>query len=199
MSHSPWKRIQRPLWLLMTTCFHHQNIWKQHVGVEKRVRKKYIEGGKLFLKDDREGKRVLTFVGKVDNRQPSQFQIKKVIGDRKRLNQEDSSPPGGFPAALIKTPFLCLCHSGNQPCPPHRPPLTGSRPFQMNPHPIPQPAELKCRAYLPPRLYQLLPFYPWIDSGVKRTGNELSQVGSRPPEFLLKTGKMIGYESNTIK
>ena len=41
-----------------------------------------MEGGSYFQKD-REGKRVLTFEGKVDNRQPRQFLLKKVVGDGK--------------------------------------------------------------------------------------------------------------------
>lgn len=54
-----------------------------------------MEGGSYSQKD-REGKRVLTFEGKVDNRQPRQFLLKKVVGEERHLNQEGSSPQEAF-------------------------------------------------------------------------------------------------------
>ena len=55
-----------------------------------------MEGGSYFQKD-REGKRVLTFEGKVDNRQPRQFLLKKVVGDRKAFKSRRFISPRGFP------------------------------------------------------------------------------------------------------
>lgn len=72
---------------------------KTACGCEKRVRKE-IHGGRKLLKKDREGKRVLTFEGKVDNRQPRQFLLRKVIGDRKAFKSRRFISPGGSPAAL---------------------------------------------------------------------------------------------------
>lgn len=66
------------------------------MGVERGLGKKYMEGGSYSQKD-REGKRVLTFEGKVDNRQPRQFLLKKVVGDRKAFKSRRFISPRGFP------------------------------------------------------------------------------------------------------